>query len=193
MFHWESVRNVHANLIFNDPPPNDGKFRPVRFDFDLSSHTKVEHGMDMEGECPVNLSDGELTQVMSDAHLIASVGVLSDPQTTAFQVAAYQQSQGYEVVPVNETGRGDMVLGHQTVQSVEDIDGTVDIVNVFGHEIDLPAITDSAIRSGAKAIWLEPGARNPDAERRAQQAGITVVSGKSFEREHRRLLSHKPQ
>lgn len=144
----------------------------------------------------MDLTDQELAKLMTDAHVIASVGLTTNPSTTGFHGAAYQQSQGYEVIPVNDVGLGDMILGHQTVNSVEDANdqnGQVDIVDVYGHELDVPNVIESAIRSGAKVLWLEPGASNAQAEQRARLAGMFVVSGKSFEREHRRLLSDRPQ
>lgn len=139
----------------------------------------------------MNLSDDTLAELMSNAHVIASVGVISDPQTTGYRVASYQQSQGYKVIPVN---RGDdMVLGHKVVPSVAAIEGPVDIVNVFGHLNDVAGVTDAAIQAGAKAIWLEPGAHDAAAESKATAAGLQVVKNKSFEHEHRRLLSAKEQ
>ncbi|GMA65385.1 CoA-binding protein [Alicyclobacillus fastidiosus] len=134
------------------------------------------------------LSDESLTDLMANAAVIASVGVVSDPATKGYAAAAYQQSQGYKVLPVN-TSR-DMILGHITVSSVADIEEPIDIVNVVAHPQEAPAITDAAIRAGAKAIWFEPGTQNHIAAEQARQAGLQVVTNRSFEREHRRLMSH---
>ncbi|GEO24343.1 CoA-binding protein [Alicyclobacillus acidoterrestris] len=133
------------------------------------------------------LSDDALSDLMANAAVIASVGVLSNPATRGYSVAAYQQSQGYKVLPVN-TDR-DMVLGHVTVPSVADIEEPVDIVNVVAHPQEAPAVTEAAIAAGAKAIWFEPGTQNHLAAQRAREAGLQVVTNRSFEREHRRLLS----
>lgn len=139
----------------------------------------------------MNVTDNMLAQLMSDAHVIASVGVLAEPQTSGYQLASYQQSQGYKVIPVNP--RGDMVLGHPAVSSVASIEGAVDIVNVLGHTQDVSGAADAAIQAGAKVLWLEPGAHDYEAEQRAKEAGLKVVTNKNFEHEHRRLLSAKEQ
>ncbi|WAH38268.1 CoA-binding protein [Alicyclobacillus dauci] len=137
----------------------------------------------------MNVSDETLADLMSNARVIASVGVVSNPLTTGYRVAEYQQSQGYKVIGVNHDK--DMILGHPTVHSVTDIGEPVDIVNVLAHPSEIAQVADAAIQSGAKALWLEPGIENKEAEERAMQAGLTVVSNRSFEREHRRLLADK--
>lgn len=139
----------------------------------------------------MNLSDDTLAELMSNAHVIASVGLMPDPQTAGYQIASYQQSQGYKVIPVNLAK--DTILGHPTVPSVSAIEGPVDIVNVLGHPQDVAGATDAAIQVGAKAIWFEPGLHDAQAESKAVSAGLKVVTQKNFEREHRRLLSAKEQ
>lgn len=139
----------------------------------------------------MELSDETLADLMTDANVIALVGVISDPQTEGFRCAAYQQSQGYQVIPV--TREPDMIIGHRAVQSVSDIEGNVDIIDVFGYHQNISDVIEAAIRGGAKVIWFEPGSVDPLAKKHALEAGLAVVSNKSFEQEHRRLLSTRMQ
>lgn len=145
-----------------------------------------------KGNARVHLSDSELTNILSDAKVIASVGVISDPETTGYQAASYQQSQGYKVIPVNHA-KHDMILGHETVGSISDVTEPVDIVNVFGHKNEAMELTNQAIASGARTLWFEPGASSHDAIHRAEEAGLQVVAGRSFMNEHRRLVGHRQQ
>lgn len=135
-------------------------------------------------------SDDALAKWMSEADVIASVGVTSDPATDAYRSASYQQSQGYRVIPVNHSG--DIVLGQPSVASVAQIAEPVDIVNVCVPVRDGRSVTDDAIRAGAKVLWLEPGTEDNEIVRRARSSGMHVVSNRNFEREHRRLLSGRP-
>lgn len=137
----------------------------------------------------MHVSDSELAQLMEQAQVIAWVGLTSNPQTEAYRTAAYQQSQGYRVIPVNR--EGETVLGHPSVEHVQQIGELVDIVEVAGNSRHLAEVVQEAIQAHAKVLWIEPGAHDPVALEQAREAGIQVVSNKPFEREHRRLLSHK--
>lgn len=136
-------------------------------------------------------SDESMANWLTDAHIIASVGLTSDPETKEYRSAAYQQSQGYQVIPVNHSG--DVVLGHPGVRSISEIDGPVDIVNVSGRVKDMKTVADQAIRAGAKVLWIEPGAIDHAATQRARETGLHVVTNRKFEQEHRRLLSARQQ
>ncbi|WP_290586771.1 CoA-binding protein [Alicyclobacillus sp.] len=137
-----------------------------------------------------SIPDDALAQLMADARLIASVGLVDDPSRPSYQVAMYQQSQGYKVIPVNPNV--DSVLGHKAVPSVQAIAEPVDIVNVFTHGDQAPRIVEDAVAKGAKAIWLQPGVESPEAEAKARQAGLQVISHRCFKTEHQRLLANRP-
>ncbi|WP_029422724.1 CoA-binding protein [Alicyclobacillus macrosporangiidus] len=135
------------------------------------------------------IPDQTLADLMANSRLIASVGLIDDPSRPSYQVAMYQQSQGYKVIPVNPNV--DSVLGHKAVRTVQEIPEPVDIVNVFTHGDQAPKIVDDAIAKGAKAVWLQPGVESPEAEAKARQAGLQVISHRCFKTEHQRLLSHQ--
>lgn len=135
-------------------------------------------------------SDQDISQLLADTHTIAIVGVPDRPGTAPYEVASYQQSQGYQLIPVNH--QAEDVLGFQAVRSLQDIRERVDVVDVFAKPEEVPSIAEAAIAAGAKTLWLQPGAQNPQAVERAEAAGLSVVSDKCFMREHRRLLSNRP-
>jgi uncharacterized protein len=135
-------------------------------------------------------SDQSIADLMSNARLIAAVGLVDDPSKPSYDVAAYQQSQGYKVIPVNPNA--DAVLGHKGVHGLGEIGEPIDIVNVFTHGAEAPGIVDDAIRVGAKAVWLQPGVHSEEAVEKAKSAGMMVISNKCFKTEHRRLLADKP-
>ncbi|WP_273367349.1 CoA-binding protein [Alicyclobacillus herbarius] len=138
----------------------------------------------------MSISDADLTQVMSSAHTIAVVGLSDNPMRPSYEVASYQQSQGYQIIPVNPNV--DQVLGHKSVPSLTAISEPVDLVDVFVRSDRLNQVIDDAISKGVRTVWLQPGIHNPDAEQRATNAGIQVISDKCFAREHRRLLGRAP-
>ena len=53
---------------------------------------------------------------------------------------------------------------------------------------DTPAIAEEAVAIGAKVLWLQLGVINAQAQRIAQQAGLTVVMDRCVKIEHARLF-----
>ncbi|MBX6394110.1 MAG: CoA-binding protein [Alicyclobacillaceae bacterium] len=133
-----------------------------------------------------NPSDQELAELLRSARTVAVVGLSDNPARPSYEVASYLQSQGYEIVPVNPTIK--QSLGRRSHASLRDIQGPVDIVDVFRRSEEVEAVVDDAIAVGAKAIWLQLGVVNERAAQKAKDAGLTVVMDRCIKVEHRRLL-----
>lgn len=88
---------------------------------------------------------------------------------------AFLQSRGYRVIPVNPRATGTLILGERCVASLEDIGEPVDLVDVFRVPSAVPEIVESAIRIGAKAVWMQLGIRHDAAAAQAAAAGLEVV------------------
>jgi predicted CoA-binding protein len=71
---------------------------------------------------------------------------------------------------------------------LRDIPFKVDLVDVFRKPEDTPAIAEEAVAIGAKVLWLQLGVINAQAQRIAQQAGLTVVMDRCVKIEHARLF-----
>jgi predicted CoA-binding protein len=129
----------------------------------------------------------EITELLKRAKTIAVVGLSDSPLRPSHGVAAYMQSQGYRIIPVNPTIKG--ALGEKAVGSLSEIREKIDIVDVFRRPEGVPEIVDEAIKLGVPAIWLQEGVIHEDAAAKARQAGILVVMDKCILKEHRRRLS----
>lgn len=88
---------------------------------------------------------------------------------------AFLQSRGFRTIPVNPRAAGGPILGERCVARLEDIDEPIDLVDVFRMPSAVPEIVESAIRVGAKAVWMQLGIRHDAAAARAQAAGLEVV------------------
>jgi len=97
------------------------------------------------------------------------------------------QSQGYRIIPVNPNETE--VLGEKSWASLEEIPEPVDIVNIFRRPECVPEIVDSAIRIGAKGIWMQEGVVHDEAAGKARAAGLDVVMDRCILKEHRKLSS----
>lgn len=102
----------------------------------------------------------------------------------SYGVAEYLKHAGYRIIPVNPNETE--VLGERAVAGLEDIRETVDIVDVFRRSDFLPAIVESAIVIGAKAVWMQEGVINESAAERARQAGLFVIMDHCILKEHAR-------
>jgi predicted CoA-binding protein len=76
------------------------------------------------------------------------------------------------------------VLGERVYPKLEDVHEKIDVVDVFRRPEFVPEIVESAIRVGAKAVWMQEGVVNEPAAERARQAGLAVVMDRCMLKEH---------
>ena len=104
----------------------------------------------------------------------AVVGLTNNPRRVAPSVARFlQDSLGMEIIPVSLTGES--VFGQTGYEKLEDIPGTIDVVNCFVNSQKVGDIVDQAIAVGTRAIWLQLGVIDHSAAQRAADAGLEVV------------------
>jgi uncharacterized protein len=130
------------------------------------------------------MTDAE--RMLREGKTIAVVGLSSHRVRPSFGVAQYMQRSGYRIIPVNPNESE--VLGEKAYARLEDIPEPVDIVDIFRRSEFVPAIVESAIRIGAKGIWMQEGVENEDAARRARESGLLVVMNACILKEHRVLV-----
>ncbi|MDP9340920.1 MAG: CoA-binding protein [Actinomycetota bacterium] len=124
---------------------------------------------------PYAPSDRELRALLGNARTVAVVGLSSDPRRASYRIAAYLQSKGYRVVPVNPNERE--VLGEKSYPSLREVPEAVDVVDVFRRPEYTPDVARDAVAAGAKVLWLQSGIINDEARRIAEDAGLDVVMG----------------
>ncbi len=131
-------------------------------------------------------SDQELKQLIEESKRIAIVGLSNKPERDSYIVAAYLQQHGKEIIPVNPTI--DEVLGVKAVSSLKEIEGTVDMVDVFRRSDQVMPIVNEAAAIGAKSIWFQLGVVNEEAANAATQKEMKVVMDRCIKIEHKRLF-----
>lgn len=125
--------------------------------------------------------------LLRNAKTIAVVGLSSRRSRPSYGVSEYMQSRGYRIIPVNPNETE--VLGEKAWASLEEIPEHVDIVNIFRRPECVPDIVDSAIRIGAKGVWMQEGVVNDEAAGKARAAGLEVVMDRCILKEHRKMLA----
>ena len=135
---------------------------------------------------PAQPSDVVVAELLRSARTIAVVGLSSSRFRPSYGVSQYMQSAGYRIIPVNPNERE--ALGEKAYARLEDIPEKIDIVNIFRRSEFVPELVESAIRIGARAVWMQEGVVNEDAAKRARQAGLLVIMDHCILKEHRRLV-----
>jgi predicted CoA-binding protein len=134
-------------------------------------------------------TDDEIRSLLVTARRIAVVGLSTDESRASYGVSAYMQREGYEILPVNPKHVGKTILGQPVVAKVTDLEGPIDIVNIFRRPVDVPRPVDEAIAASAGAIWMQLGIRNDEAAQKAIDAGLIVVMDRCISVAHRLLFS----
>jgi uncharacterized protein len=126
----------------------------------------------------------QIAEVLAQAKTIAVVGLSNSPLRPSYGVAAYLQSVGYRIVPVNPTING--ALGEKAVPSLADLPDKPDIVDVFRRPEFVPEIVDQAIELKVPCIWMQEDVIHEVAAEKARKAGIFVVMDQCILKEHRK-------
>ena len=130
-------------------------------------------------------SDEEIRDTLSGER-VAVVGCSTTPGKAAHDVPKYLLNHGYDVVPVNPYA--DEVFGREAYDSLEDVPGEIDIVDVFRPSKELDDIVDEVLERGdVDVLWTQLGIEDREATDRAEQAGVRVVEDMCMKVEHRRL------
>ena len=135
-------------------------------------------------------SDDFLKTILRRARRIAVVGVSMNPVRPSYYVARYLSLKGYQVVPVNPGHAGEQLFGTKVVGSLADIEGPVDMVDVFRRPEHVPPIVDQALAlfPQLQTIWLQIGVVHEGAAATAQAKGVDVVMDCCPKIEYQRLF-----
>ena len=132
----------------------------------------------------------ELLRIYEQTGTIAVVGASASEDKAAHRIPRYLRSQGYRIIPVNP--RGGTIVGEPAVTSLGEIDEPVDVVDVFRPSEETPEIARQAARIGAKVLWLQEGIHSDEAQRIAEEAGMTFISDTCMGHTHYDLF-HRDQ
>ena len=123
-----------------------------------------------------------VADILGESKTVAVVGLSDDASRPSHEVAAYLQSEGYEVIPVNP--RVSRVLGAVCYPDLQAIPQPVDVVDVFRRSEHVAPIARAAVEIGAKVLWLQDGVVNEEAAGIAREAGLAVVMDDCMLRRH---------
>jgi predicted CoA-binding protein len=125
-----------------------------------------------------------ILEILKNYKNIAVVGLSSNRARPSHGVAQYLKSAGYRIIPVNPNEKE--VLGEKSYARLEDVPEKIEIVDIFRRAEEVPAVVESAIRVGAKVLWMQLGIENAGAAEKARAAGLIVVEDACMYVEHKK-------
>lgn len=145
------------------------------------------------------MSQNQIKEILTKYKVIAIVGLSDKLGKPSHRVGAYLKNHGYRVIPVNPFV--DRVFSEKSFKSLldipEEIQKTIDIVDVFRKAQDVPPIVEQVIKLKQTVgrpfvVWMQLGIIiNEQAALAARSAGLVVVMDKCLMVEHQNLIEHK--
>ena len=130
-----------------------------------------------------------IKNILSKYKNIALVGASKDLNKTSTIVMKFLQSNGYKVYPVNPTIKGEEILGEVVFGNISEINGPVDIINVFRPSNEAVEIVNEALKIKAKVLWLQLNIKNPAAKKIAETNDMIYIEDKCTKIEFEKYLN----
>jgi len=126
------------------------------------------------------MTDDQIRAILARVKTIALVGFSANPDRPSHRVARFLVGKGYRVIPVNPGLAGQMFGAEPVVARLADIDGPVDMVDVFRQSDALPGLVVEALARfpDLDVLWTQLGVVHEGAAAQARAAGVTVVQNR---------------
>jgi predicted CoA-binding protein len=125
-----------------------------------------------------------VAEILKRYHTVGVVGLSPNFARPSYGVSEYMQSAGYRIIPVNPNVKE--VLGEKSYARLEDVAEKIEIVDIFRRIEEVPGVVESAIRIGAKVVWMQLGIEDQGSAEKTRAAGVTVVMDACMMVEHKR-------
>jgi uncharacterized protein len=126
-----------------------------------------------------------IEEILQQSESIAVIGYSAKQDRPSHWISNYLAEQGFRVYRVNPVVESS---DEQPIyRSLSELPETVDIVDVFRAPEHLPAIVDEVVAHGAKVVWMQPGAENPEAASQARAAQVEAVVGDCIYAKHKAM------
>ncbi len=135
-------------------------------------------------------SDRFLKDILSRTKRVALVGASDNPVRASYFVGRYLSLRGMEVIPVNPALEGQTLFGATAVASLSQIEGPIDMVDIFRRSDAVPPIVEEALAQveGLRTVWMQIGVEHAEAAAMAEARGIDVVQNRCPKIEYQRLF-----
>ena len=130
-----------------------------------------------------------IKEILKKYKSIALVGASKDLTKTSSIVMKYLQDYGFKVYPVNPSMKGESILGEKVFGNIKEIDGPIEIVDVFRPSNEAAEIAKDAIKVKAKVLWLQLDIRNEEAKKIVETKDIIYIENKCTKIEYEKYFN----
>lgn len=135
-------------------------------------------------------SDSLIRDILTRTRRIALVGASAKPERPSHGVMQFLLEKGYDVVPVNPGLAGQDLLGQPVAASLSDIEGDIDMVDIFRAPEHVPGVVEEALERfpDLATVWMQLGVIHEEAAQTARARGADVVMDRCPKIEYPRLM-----
>lgn len=134
----------------------------------------------------MNVKDNEIKSLLSKYKKFAVYGLSPDSEKPSHYVPLYMRNHGWEMVGTYPKLHQEN--GFKIYKSLAEVPTEYrKFLDVFRSSDRIPDVVDEVLKvGGVEVLWLQMGISHPEAEKRAEDAGIKVVSNRCLIPEHKR-------
>jgi predicted CoA-binding protein len=106
---------------------------------------------------------------------IGVVGASDDPEKYGHKCYVALLTHNVKAYPINPKAK--TILGNPAFPDIKSLPEKITAINVITPPPVTAKVVDDAIAAGIKTIWMQPGAEETGAIKKAEKAGIAVIHG----------------
>lgn len=134
----------------------------------------------------MNVQDSEFKNILSKYRQFSVYGLSPDPDKPSHYVPLYMRDHGWNMVgtyPKKHEANGFKIYNSFGEVPLE----YRKFVDVFRSSEKIPDVVDEVLSiGGVEVLWLQLGISHPEAEARAEKAGLKVISNRCLIIEHKK-------
>jgi uncharacterized protein len=134
----------------------------------------------------MNIKDAEIKSLLTRYKKFSVYGLSPDIEKPSHYVPLYMRNNGWEMVGTYPKSHSEG--GFKIYEKLSDVPAEYrKFVDVFRSSDRIPQVVDEVLAAGGvEVLWLQLGISHPEAEARAEKAGIKVVSNRCLIIEHKK-------
>lgn len=136
----------------------------------------------------MNTNDQDILNILKNYKKFVVLGLSPDGTKPSQRVPLFMKSKGYDAVGIYPGEKN--INGFSIYQSLKEVPLEYrKFVDVFRRPDHIPQVVDEIIAAGGvEVLWLQLGISHPEAEKKAEAAGIKVVSNRCLHIEYEKFM-----
>lgn len=136
----------------------------------------------------MNVAENQIKEILNKYKKFVVYGLSPDSSKPSQRVPLFMKTQGYD--PVGIYPNENEISGIKIYSSLRDVPTEYRrFVDVFRRPEHIPQVVDEILQvGGVEILWLQLGIAHPEAEKKAEAAGIKVISNKCLHIEFEKYM-----